>query len=294
MKSPYICIDSKKIVMKRILLLSAALLFLGSAGFSQKIKIRSEKPEDHVLSIMSFNIRHGKGMDGKVDFARIAKEISLVQPDVVALQEVDKGTERVGGADSPKTIARLAGDYAGYFASAMDYDGGKYGNAILTKKPPVHSTYYALPGSEEPRVVLILEFEDFYFGSVHMSLDKDSRIDACRKLAQIAKKCINKDKLFFLAGDFNLEPNSMEMRILAESFSVLSAFEVKTFPSDNPDRTLDYIMVYRGGAGKSFLKKLEKGQIGVASWVQPEKEASDHRPVFSLIYKGENIVTEKF
>ena len=42
--------------MKRILLLSAALFLLGSAGFSQKMKIRSEKPEDHVLSIMSYNI----------------------------------------------------------------------------------------------------------------------------------------------------------------------------------------------------------------------------------------------
>ena len=280
--------------MKRILLLAASLFLLCSAGFSQKIKIRSEKPEDHVLSIMSFNIRHGKGMDNKVDFARIAKEISLVEPDIVALQEVDNGTSRIGGADSPKTIARLAGDYAGYFASAKDFDGGKYGNAILTKNPPVSSTYYPLPGSEEPRVILILEFEKFYIGSLHMSLDKDSRIAACRKLAQIAKKGISKDKLFFIAGDFNLEPNSMEMRILAEDFAVLSAYEVKTFPSNDPDRTLDYIMVYRGGAGKSFLKNLEKGKLGVASWVQPENMASDHRPIFTLIYKGENIVTEKF
>lgn len=280
--------------MKRILLLVSALFLLCSAGYSQKIKIRSEKPEDHVLSIMSFNIRHGKGMDGNVDFSRIAKEISLVQPDVVALQEVDNGTARIGGSDSPKTIARLAGDYAGYFASAMDFDGGKYGNAILTKTPPVHYTYYPLPGAEEPRVILILEFEKFYIGSVHMSLDKDSRIAACRQLAQIAKKAIDKDKLFFIAGDFNLEPNSMEMRILAENFAILSAYEIKTFPSDNPDRTLDYIMVYRGGAGKSFLKNLEKGKIGVASWVQPEKMASDHRPIFTLIYNGENIVTEKF
>ncbi len=280
--------------MKRILLLSAALFLLGSAGFSQKMKIRSEKPEDHVLSIMSYNIRHGKGMDNKVDFARIAKEISLVGPDVVALQEVDKETARIGGVDAPKTIARLSGDYAAFFASAMDYDGGKYGNAILTKIPPVTSTYYPLPGTEEPRVLLLLEFEDFYLGSIHLSLDKDSRIASCRKLAQIAKKGIKKEKLFFLAGDFNLEPNSMEMRILVEDFAILSAYEIKTFPSDEPNRTLDYVLVYKGGAGKSFLKKLEKGELGMVSWVQPEKTASDHRPIFTLIYKGENIVTEKF
>ena len=60
-------------------------------------------------------------------------------------------------------------------------------------------------------------------------------------------------------------PNSVEMRVLSESFAVLSPFEIKTFPSDNPDRTLDYILVYRGGAGKSFLKKLEKEE-GPNDW----------------------------
>ena len=279
--------------MKRILLLLAALFFLGNVGFSQKIKIRSEKPEDHMLSIMSFNIRHGKGMDNNVDFARIAKEISLVQPDVVALQEVDNGTRRVNGDDTPKVIARLAGDYSGYFAPAMDFDGGKYGNAVLTKRPPLSVNAYPLQGTDEPRVALLLEYDKFYFCSLHMSLDSASRVAACRKLIQIARKVITQDKPFFVAGDFNFEPKSMEMRILAEDFAILSPYDVKTFPADNPDRTLDYIMVYKGGAGKSLLRKLEKGKMGVASWVQPEKVASDHRPVFVVLFNGENYVTEK-
>jgi endonuclease/exonuclease/phosphatase family metal-dependent hydrolase len=278
--------------MKRILMTFAVFLAVCSAVLAQKVKIRSEKAEDHVLSIMSFNIRHGKGMDGKVDLNRIAREISLVQPDVVALQEVDKETKRVDGVDLPKVLARMAGEYAGFFAPAMDYDGGKYGNAILTKKAPLDMTAYPLPGKEEPRVLLLLEFDDYYFCSVHMSLDSASRVEACRKLAQIAKKGIKPDKLFFVAGDFNMVPNSVEMRVLSESFSVLSPFEIKTFPSDNPDRTLDYILVYRGGAGKSFLKKLEKGKLGIASWVQPEKVASDHRPVFVVISKSDSFVSD--
>ena len=279
--------------MKRILILSASLLLLCNAGISQKMKIRSEKPEDHVVSMMSFNIRHGKGMDGNVDFARIAKEISLVQPDMVALQEVDKGTNRIGGVDSPEEIAKLAGGYVASFASAIDLGGGKYGNAILSKKAPLSVESVPLPGKEEPRVMLVAEFEDYYFCSLHLSLDRDSRVEACRKIARYARSKSG-DKPFFIAGDFNLVPNSMEMSVLAEDFAVLSAFEVKTFPSDEPDRTLDYIMVYRGGAGKSLLKKLEKGKTGVASWVQPEKTASDHRPIFTLIFKGENCVTERF
>lgn len=277
--------------MKRILVISVSLLMFCTAGLSQKMKIRSEKPEDHVLSVMSFNIRHGNGMDRKVDLERIAGEIALVGADVVALQEVDKGTSRVGGLDSPALIAKAAGGYHASFASAMDFGGGQYGNAILSKKVPLSVESVPLPGKKEPRVMLVAEFDDFYFCSLHLSLDQNSRIEACRKIAKYARK--KSDKPFFIAGDFNLEPNSTEMRILAKDFAVLSAFEVKTFPSDKPDRTLDYIMVYKGGEGKSLLKKLEKGKLGIASWVQPEKVASDHRPVFIVIFKGENCVKEK-
>ena len=278
-------------VMKRILIISAALLLVCNAGLSQKKKIRSERPEDHVLSMMSYNIRHGNGMDRQVDLGRIASEIALVGADVVALQEVDNGTNRVGGVDSPAEIAERAGGYTASFASAMDYGGGQYGNAILSKKKPLSVESVTLPGKEEPRVMLVAEFDDFFFCSLHLSLDQDSRVEACRKIAKYAKK---KSKLFFIAGDFNLTPNSMEMKVLGENFAVLSAYEVKTFPSDKPDRTLDYIMVYRGGKGKSFLKKLSKGRLGMVSWVQPEKMASDHRPIITLIYKGENCVTERF
>ena len=40
------------------------------------------------LRILSYNIHHGEGMDGKLDLPRIASVITSVQPDIVALQEV--------------------------------------------------------------------------------------------------------------------------------------------------------------------------------------------------------------
>ena len=50
-------------------------------------------------------------------------------------------------------------------------------------------------------------------------------------------------------------------------------------------------MIYKGGKGKKLLKDLEKGKIGVASWVQPESVASDHRPIFAVFFKGEDFKT---
>ncbi len=277
--------------MKKFLFIACALLFC-SMGFSQKIKIVSQNSENHILSIMSYNIRHGAGMDRKVDFSRIAHEISLVEPDVVALQEVDKGTERIGGVDSPEEIAKLAGGYHAFFASAMNYGGGQYGNAILSKKKPLDVSSLPLPGTEEPRVIIIAEFDDFYFCSLHLSLDSASRVEACRIIAETARTFVRlNDKPFYIAGDFNLTPKSLEMRILADNFGILSSYQFHTFPSDRPDRTLDYIMVYKGGEGGKLLKRLEKGKTGVASWVQPESVASDHRPIFTVLFKGEDFNT---
>ena len=46
--------------------------------------------------LMTFNIHHGEGTDGKVDLERIAKVMGEAQADIVALQEVDRGASRTG------------------------------------------------------------------------------------------------------------------------------------------------------------------------------------------------------
>ena len=46
------------------------------------------------IRVLSYNIHHGAGVDGKLDLPRIAGVITAVKPDLVALQEVDRNTER--------------------------------------------------------------------------------------------------------------------------------------------------------------------------------------------------------
>src|SRR5262245_18009288 len=84
------------------------------------------------LRILTFNIRHGEGTDGVFKLARVADVINAQAPDLVALQEVDRGTRRVEGADQPAELARLTGLH-GTFGKAMDYDGGEYGLVILSR-----------------------------------------------------------------------------------------------------------------------------------------------------------------
>ena len=75
----------------RIRLAVAALFLMAPAALAA----------DQVTSVrvLTYNIRHGEGMDGVYDLGRIAEIIRGAHPDVVALQEVDRGTERSGRAD---------------------------------------------------------------------------------------------------------------------------------------------------------------------------------------------------
>ena len=49
-----------------------------------------------ILKIITFNVAHGRGMDGKVDLQRQAEVIKEYKPDIVFLQEVDMYTKRAG------------------------------------------------------------------------------------------------------------------------------------------------------------------------------------------------------
>ena len=75
------------------------------------------------LRLVAYNIHHGEGMDGKLDLERIARVIAAEKPDLVALQEVDKGCKRSGSIDQAAKLAKLLKmDHR--FGKFMDYQGG--------------------------------------------------------------------------------------------------------------------------------------------------------------------------
>src|SRR3990172_3828554 len=80
------------------------------------------------VRVLTYNIHHGEGTDGRIDLARIAAVIQRLAPDVVALQEVDKLTSRSEGVDQAAELGRLTKLHAA-FGKAMDYAGGEYGQA---------------------------------------------------------------------------------------------------------------------------------------------------------------------
>ncbi|MCY3003234.1 MAG: hypothetical protein NTV21_15650, partial [Planctomycetota bacterium] len=58
------------------------------------------------LRVASYNIKHGEGLDGRVDLERTAAVLARFDADLIALQEVDVGVRRSGGVDQPHALAQ--------------------------------------------------------------------------------------------------------------------------------------------------------------------------------------------
>ena len=217
------------------------------------------------LRLMTYNVHIAKGLDEKRDVQRIANIILEAAPDVVAVQEVDSMT--------PRNFSHQLGELAmrtrmhAIFAPAIHTGIGRYGIGVLSRERPLKVKRIALPGREEKRRLLIAEFKDYIFCCSHLSLNHEDRMSS---LAIMNRYAVQSEKPFFVAGDFNALPNSEFINSLSVDYEVLNDVNEYTFPADNPDRTIDYIVSGKPTAGNAAVAK---------SQVMDEPMASDHRPV---------------
>lgn len=240
--------------MKKNLLFIFAALFIFSAQ------------AQNTLKLMSYNIKNANGMDDVCNFQRIANVINNASPDVVAIQEVDSMTNRSGQKYVLGEIAERT-QMHGYFAPAIDYDGGKYGIGLLTKQLPLRLQTLPLPGREEARTLILAEFADYIYCCTHMSLTEEDRM---KSLELVKAFTSSSTKPLFLAGDMNAEPESGFIKELQKDFQILSNPKQHTFPALDPKETIDYI---------ATLKQNAKGFAVISAKVINEPMASDHRPI---------------
>jgi endonuclease/exonuclease/phosphatase family metal-dependent hydrolase len=217
------------------------------------------------LTIMSYNVRNCIGMDGVTDFQRVADIILNVGADVVALQELDSATQRSGKVVVLDELAKISGMY-GIYGPAITFQGGKYGIGMLTREKPLYSKTIALPGSEEPRAMLIVEFEKYAAICTHFSLTPDDRLESVKIIDEFVSSY---KKPVFLAGDINDIPSSEVLKQLQKKWIVLSNPELPTYPSGVPQKCIDYIF--------GLKNEVHVFRVGEAV-VGDEPIASDHRP----------------
>ena len=263
-------------LLSPVALVLALGLALSPTACTTSRETPSPDPSVEVLRVVTYNIRHGRGMDDVVDLEHTADVLRRLEPDVVGLQEVDVGVERSGAEDQPEVLGRLL-DMEHAFGAFMDYQGGEYGMAILSRHPIVEVRAVELPQGNEPRVALAVEIATPQGRRVPViNVHFDWVSDDGYRFAQASELARYLEALpspFILLGDFNDVPDSRTMelfRTLADE-ARKPADDRLTFSSTDPRREIDYIFAGPPGAGRFTHTE-----------VIDEPLASDHRPVVAV------------
>lgn len=232
------------------------------------------------LRVLSYNIHHGEGMDGRIDLERIAALIRRLEPDLVALQEVDRGVERSGRVDQPERLAEQTGMQS-VFERNIAYQGGDYGNAVLSRLPVLRVRNHYLPKSlpNEQRGMLEVQVQAggraVRFLATHLDYHPDDteRMES----ADMLRRFLRPEPAVptVIAGDMNALPDSRVLEALT-SFLIdtymADSVPLFTYPAGQPDRRIDYILHDRCHAWRCTEYR-----------VIPEAVASDHRPVLATL-----------
>jgi endonuclease/exonuclease/phosphatase family metal-dependent hydrolase len=247
------------------------------------------------VRVATFNILHGRTVGDGVDPQRLRDCVRRLDPDVLALQEVDCDQERSGRADLTAAAAEAMGAVEHRFVAAISGTPGAtwmaatgreqpgtaaYGIALLSRFPaaswqvvrlpriPMRFPMY-LPGPnkvmivhEEPRAAVIARLRtplgELTVANTHLSFVPGLNRRQLRRLMRDLRAFPGPR---LLAGDLNLTPAAVHrwsgMRPLATA---------ATFPAPNPDRQLDHILTDDRGL-----------HAGAAT--AEEMPISDHRPL---------------
>ncbi len=229
------------------------------------------------LQVVSYNIKHGRGNDNVVDLERTASVLRALTPDIVGLQEVDDMATRSGGVPQTERLGQLLGMQHA-FGRFMDFQGGAYGMAILTRHPITATRSVRLPEGNEPRVALSVEVRlpdgrPLTIVNVHFDWVRDDGF----RFAQAEALTRYLDALtmpYILLGDFNDVPESRTLALFKSRTleAAKPAGDRFTFSSTDPTREIDFIFA-----------------APAASWqarnvrVINEPVASDHQPVSAVL-----------
>ena len=253
--------------LARFALLVIFALVLFCSGFSATAK--------RTLRVMTYNIHVGVGVDKKLDLQRIADVINKEKPDLVGLQEVDRGVKRTEGKDEIAELAAMTKmEFA--FAPNLDYQGGKYGVAILSRLPIKSTVHRMFENKREAErrgmleIVIELDGKRVNFVTTHLDYQfEDGRLFETEQLLKFLEG--TKGPLIVVA-DLNDTPDGSAYQLMRTIFgdawiASKANGDGFSYPADKPVKRIDHI----------FYRTSDRVRAKKA-WVV-ETLASDHIPV---------------
>lgn len=232
------------------------------------------------LTVMSYNIRQGRDLDGVFDLERTAAVIRAQNPDLVALQEVGRHwSADTEFRDQVADLERLL-DMASVYGANLDrgplQPGAarrQYGTAILSAWPLLDSANILLPratSADEQRGLLVLDVDldgqAFRLYNAHLGVSaEERRLQAEVILGEAGTASVPQA----LLGDLNARPGAPELAPLFKHFrdawAVAGEGDGFTFPAADPKARIDYVLV-------SPLLEVRRASV-------PELPGSDHLPL---------------
>lgn len=228
------------------------------------------------LKVMTYNIRYGISENGRFDPDSIASVINRENPDIVMLQEVDRGFLLNGSHDVLANLQQKLRMHAYYNPASEPL----FGDVILSKWKLKDVRPLALPVYDVPTrpgvlsaVLPLKDGHELVLAVTHLH-EKEGGVDI-RQVTDLAKEITTLsaggEKLLVLAGDFNLEPSDPRLKPLLVVLrdGIATARPLPTWPAGDPKQQLNYI----------FLSQ----QLRASDIVVPATNASDHRPIVARI-----------
>lgn len=257
-------------LIRNVLFILCGLICWSVSGNGQQIRI------------MSYNIHHGKDAEGVPTLDSIAAYIAGARVDLVGLQEVDSICHRSEQVDQVAKLGKRS-DMDHFFTRHFAFQGGAYGQGLLSSLPVRNLRNFRLPvfpleqGTEVSMLLADVHPQadmELTVGVVHLDYrSPQSRLHQ----VDILLDSLSGIRNLILLGDFNAYPDAPEMKKLLVHFDRYTTEpELPSFPTSNPDRRIDFVLVKKGS------------DIRIVDEYIPEVPFSDHLPVITTLEISKN------
>lgn len=236
------------------------------------------------VRVMTFNIRHGTDEDNDLDLESVADDIKSAKAQIVGLQEVDRHrSSRSDFVDQAKWLAkRLHMHFAfGLNRKTPPKKGhkkpGLHGVVVLSKFPILSARNHMLtsikykhrPTKQRSMLEVVIDVKGTKISFYNTHLDHQRKEQRLAEMQQILAITRQSSRPSVFVGDLNSQPSSRVLDLARTQFhdvmAELGEGEELTFPAEDPDRRIDYI--------------LTRGPITARWAVVVDTDSSDHMPV---------------